>query len=465
MAACAAALAGPVSARGWQRDDALAASVGFNGFSRPSSGAELAIWNGRAVVWAGRVAGPDLAAYAAAADARLRAVFDDGGWSVPFTSASPLRITLVSSTGAAFSNAFIGGADSVVALNLADHPPAEAAAETVRDAALFVLRSAAPQSNIALLRAAARSLALGDELLDSDREELREAGAGVDHALTSAGAELFSAAWIREMARTAGPDFVRSVWTERVARGEGSLDAFASAFQDLGGAPADALYRSLARLYASDEVFGDSSRLNETDLTAGALNAASPGPYAWRFFAAPAGTASGWNVSWPADGARGFAVLHYEEGLPSDVVPFAPGERKILPTGGVSRVDWVVFGRDAAAPLAVPVEVALEADYPVAGLTAAARTEPGEGVVLSWATASHRGLAGWAILRTEVTSTGRVIRSAPESLPAQEEDHSGAGYDFVDTSALPGHFYRYDVWAVTQDGALSRAFRTTLRAR
>lgn len=464
-ATCIAVLCGTAAARGWQRDDSLGAAVGVGAYSRPASASDLSIWDGRALVQGDRVTPADLAAYAAATDARLRAVFDGGGWSVPFTTTSPLRIALVASTGAALSKAFIGNSGSVVALNLADHPPAEAAAETVRDAALFVLHSAAPQSNGIALHAAARALALSDTLLDSDREELREAGAGVDHDLTAAGGEIFSAAWIREMARTAGPDFVRTVWTERVARGDSGLDAFASAFQDLGGSSADAMFGALARLYSADEVIGESARLSESDLVAGALNAASPGPYAWRFFAAPAGNAAGWNVSWPADGARGFAVVHYDEALPSDVVPFSPGERKVLPTAGVSRVDWVVLGRDAAAPLAVPVEVALESEFPVSGLTAAARTESGEGVVLSWTTASHRDLAGWAILRTEVTETGRVIRSAPESLPAQQEDPVGGGWDFVDTSAAPGHFYRYDVFAVTQDGVLAKAFRTTLRAK
>jgi hypothetical protein len=85
--------------------------------------------------------------------------------------------------------------------------------------------------------------------------------------------------------------------------------------------------------------------------------------------------------------------------------------------------------------------------------------------VLSWQTASHRSLSGWAILRSEVTEDGRVIRTEPESLPSQENDSAGASYDFVDTSAVAGHYYRYDVWAVTSDGAMSRAFRTTLRAK
>jgi hypothetical protein len=226
------------------------------------------------------------------------------------------------------------------------------------------------------------------------------------------------------------------------------------------------LTRALARLYAADEVYSDASRLNETDLAAGALDAADPGRLAWRFYASSPAAAGGWNVAWPEDAADGFAVLHYEDGLPSDVVRFSAGDARTLPAAGVSRIDWVVVGRDgASAPLAVPVTISADAAFPMTGLAATVRSDGGEGVVLSWQTASHRGLSGWAILRSEVTEDGRVIRTEPESLPSQENDPEAAAYGFVDTSAIAGHYYRYDVWAVTTDGAMSRAFRTTLRAK
>jgi hypothetical protein len=253
---------------------------------------------------------------------------------------------------------------------------------------------------------------------------------------------------------------------DRVAAGDGSFEAYSAAFRETGGSPADAMARALARLYAADEVYSDASRLSETDLSAGALDAADPGRLSWRFYAASPAAAGGWNVAWPEDAADGFAVLHYEDGLPSDVVRFSAGDARTLPVAGVSRIDWVVVGRDGApAPLAVPVTIAMDAAFPMTGLSATVRSEGGSGVVLSWQTASHRSLSGWAILRSEVTEDGRVIRTEPESLPSQENDSAGASYDFVDTSAVAGHYYRYDVWAVTSDGAMSRAFRTTLRAK
>jgi hypothetical protein len=370
--------------------------------------------------------------------------------------------------GPSFSDVFSGAGvrNPVVALNLADRAPGDAAAEAVRGAALVVLRGLAPSAPSALVDAAARAVALGRDLTESDREELRENGAASEHSLDSAGSELFAAEWIREMASGAGAGFVPAVWTGRVAAGDASLAAFATAYRERGGSPADALYRALARLYAADEVFADPARLTETDLASGGLNAAAPPSRSWRLFTTiPSGT-GGWSVAWPEDGARAFAVVHYEDGLPSDVVPFSAGDRKTLPASGVSRIDWVVLGgENGAALLSSPASVLREAEFPMTGLTAEARAEAGEGVALSWRTASHRDLSGWAILRSEVTEDGRVVRADPESLPAQVEDPNGASYDFVDTAAIPGHYYRYDVWAVTADGVLSRAFRVTLRAK
>jgi len=453
----------------WRRDDLLGSGVGTSMFSvspRLAAPDDALIWGGRIVLRAPRVPSEDVEAFAAEVEARLEAAFSDAGWKIPFTAEAPLRLLVASAPGLSFSNVFGGNRDTVVALNVAGHPPAESAAETVRDVALLVLRSAAPGADPALLRASARALSLADDLLEADRDELREAGSGVEHAMSARSSELFAGAWIREMARTAGPDFVRSVWTDRVARGESTLGVFSSAFRDLGGSPADAMELALARLYAGDEIFSEAARLSGPDLASGALDGGDPGSLSWRFYASPGPAGGGWSVRWPDDAAGGFAVLHYEDGLPSDVIRFSGGTAKILPGAGVARIDWVVVGRnDSPAPLAVPVAVAPEAEFPMKGLSASARVEAGEGVVLSWQTASHRDLSGWAILRSEVTEDGRVVRSEPESLPAQENDREGAAYDFVDTSAVAGRFYRYDVWAVTSDGAMSRAFRTTLRAK
>ncbi len=469
-AVCALGVAGSASASPWQRSAIIGSSVGLPTIARgleSGSARGLVIWDGRAVV-EGRLDAGDAAAFASELDARLRAAFDGGGWKVPFRPEEPLRVLVTEADGPSFSDVFSGAGNRnpVMALNLADHSPADAAAETVRGAAVFLLKGLAPSAPAEVVGAAARAIALGNELTETDREDLRENGAASEHSLDSAGSELFAAEWIRQMASDAGAGFVPAVWSGRVAEGEASLDAFGAAYREQGGSPGDAFYRALAGLYAADEVIADPARLAEADLASGGLNAAAPPARSWRLFTTfPSGT-GGWSVAWPDDGARAFAVVHYEDGLPSDVVPFSAGDRKTLPASGVSRIDWVVTGSEnGGALLSSPASVLRETEFPMAGLSAEARSEAGEGVALSWSTASHRDLSGWAILRSEVTEDGRVVQAEPESLPAQLEDPQGASYDFVDTSAIPGRYYRYDVWAVTADGALSRAFRVTLRAK
>jgi hypothetical protein len=206
--------------------------------------------------------------------------------------------------------------------------------------------------------------------------------------------------------------------------------------------------------------------LTEEDRTAGVLDASRPGAFEWKFFSVVAAPGGGIRFSWPADASPGFAVLHYQESLPSDVVRIAPGETKVLPLSGVSRIDWIVAGSgEAASSLAAPVTTSMVAEYPVSGLAARAVAEPGEGVSLEWNAARQQNLSGWAVLRSELGDSGTVVRSAPQWLPSQAGEQTQSLYSFVDATAAPGRYYRYDVWAVTDDGALSRSFQATIRAR
>ncbi|HWC65507.1 MAG TPA: hypothetical protein VG777_05455, partial [Thermoanaerobaculia bacterium] len=255
LGAAGSALAAP-----WRRSESLGSPLDVNVF-RPdfhpaSEGAEdLLVWDGRVVVHASRLDSDRMAQFGVELDGRLRAAFD-GSWTVPFTSAEPLRVVVASGSAPGISRVFslAGDRNPVVALNLGGRAPADAAEEAVRDVAVFVLRGLAPGAPDRLVSSAARALSLGGELSESDREELREQGAASEHALDDAGSELFAAGWIREMAASAGPGFVRTAWTSRVARGESSLSAFAAAFREAGGAPEDAFYRSLSRLYGGEEV-------------------------------------------------------------------------------------------------------------------------------------------------------------------------------------------------------------------
>jgi hypothetical protein len=111
------------------------------------------------------------------------------------------------------------------------------------------------------------------------------------------------------------------------------------------------------------------------------------------------------------------------------------------------------------------VSIAALENFPVSSLSARAVAEPGEGVSLEWSTARQRDIGGWAIFRAEVDESGRILTSAPQWLPSSSGPQEHSLYSFVDSAAVPGRFYRYDVWAVTEDGALSRSFRETVQAR
>ena len=354
----------------WQRRELLRSPLAINlhhpdlRFLDDAGPGDLLLWGGKLRVRAPGVSAETIASIAPAIEARLRDSLDS--WDVPFSASDPIRLLIVASGEAPFSEVFSlageGGADRepVIALNVTGQTDAEIAAEAVRDVGSFVLRRLAPGVDDALVFAAARAVSISGDLLDSDRQEIREAGSSPVNSLERREGEIFAAAWIDEMAAGAGSSFVSSVWTRRVATGESTLLAFARAYAEATHqSPWDAFQRSLERDYSRTEVFGDLSRLTDRDREAGALDASSPAPLSWKFFSADidpaAGPSAGLNVSWPGDAARGFAVLHYEDSLPSDVVRFAPGESKTLPLSGVSRIDWIVAGSDrAGSALAAP---------------------------------------------------------------------------------------------------------------
>jgi hypothetical protein len=404
-------------------------------------------------------------------EARLALLLEGEPWLRPFSPASPLRITLFASGGPSSSVRLAGVREGMalapaLEIRTAGRGLAEVGEEVARGVALLALRTWAPQAPDRLSMAAARAVALTDTLTESDREEIREAAASPSGTLTDGGGEILGALWIREMLQAAGPGFLPAAWSalDGAPRPYVSL---ASAYEAAAGEPAEeAFRRALRRAYSSVDVLPDFSRISLDGLEAGALDAASPGFLSWRYSSTSPTRDGGVIVRWPEDGARAFAVLHYEDGLPDDLVDLSAGDEKTLPLAGVSRIDWIVAGTDGPrAPLAAPVEAAVDDRFPVAGLSARAESASQDGVRLEWSTASHRDLAGWAILRSEVDTSGEVVRTGPDWLPAREEDVGGSSYFYIDSSAAPGRFYRYDVWAVTREGALSRSFRVTLRAR
>ena len=85
------------------------------------------------------------------------------------------------------------------------------------------------------------------------------------------------------------------------------------------------------------------------------------------------------------------------------------------------------------------------------------------GSQISWTTSSHEGLAGWAVFREEVQSDGRIARVGPQIVPSSTAASESFRYVYADAAVRPATFYRYTVWAVTEDGLLARAFAATFR--
>jgi hypothetical protein len=126
-------------------------------------------------------------------------------------------------------------------------------------------------------------------------------------------------------------------------------------------------------------------------------------------------------------------------------------------------VDLVVAGSPyGGGALRSPARVERTAAIPYANLEAHV-SPAADGPRVWWTTSSHEGLWGWAVFREEVLADGRVVRTGPEIVPATESSPESYRYAYVDRASTPGTFYRYTVWAVTDEGLLARAFAATLK--
>src|SRR5262249_37203664 len=92
-------------------------------------------------------------------------------------------------------------------------------------------------------------------------------------------------------------------------------------------------------------------------------------------------------------------------------------ERRTIPLSGVARVDWLVAGSaEGGRGLAAPASAEVSRVVPYAGLEAQAQGGSG-GPRLTWTTASHEGLWGWAVFREEGLADGRSAGSPPGPRP------------------------------------------------
>jgi hypothetical protein len=402
--------------------------------------------------------------------ARLYAdLYRRDGFRFPFADGEPLRIYVARREAEGIrrvaarrveAGRLIGPALLLDATGMGD---AEIVREAARQVAVATLQGYGAPDPSFLTAAAAEFLSLGP-VLTEEVESIRESAAAPTLELARHPATL-GRLWLEELTRLGGgPALLRQAWERAAESGEQVLPTLLRSLVEASGeGETAALLRFAARLYASVEPEPSPSRVSLFDLEAGALDAAWPASFTLRHRTfLPAEHAPALRVTWPEDGAPAAAVVRYRDAaIPPDVLFLAAGDLRTIPLSGVSRVDWVVAGGGAGSSLAAPASFQT-APGPFAGLSARA-TAGSEGPRVFWTTASHDRLVGWAIFREEVLQDGTIARSGPEILPAADTGEESFRYAYLDALARPGTFYRYTVWAVTEDGLLARAFAATLR--
>jgi hypothetical protein len=404
--------------------------------------------------------------------ADLRRLFNDlyvrQGWHFPFADGEPIRIFVARKEAGGLSRVTSRSVEGgrlvgpAVLLDVRGLTSREIVREVARQVALATLARYGVADGSFVTQAAA--ILISSPETEEDREPARIVAAASELSLEK-NPETLGRLYLEELTRAAGSGLLRSAWERASESGEEILPVLLGIYAERTGESEDApLLRFGARLYSTLEVEASPSRVSLLDLEAGALDAAPPAGFALRHRTfLPAEGAASLRVSWPEDGGSGAVVVRYRDTLlPPDVLFLSRGDVRNVPLGGVARLDWVVAGGFPTAALRAPVGFEQAGSFPYAGLIAHAAGSP-DGPRVLWNTASHEGLAGWAIFREEVLSDGRISRTGPEILPSSDRAEESFGYAYLDPATTPGTFYRYTVWAVTKDGLLSRAFSVTLR--
>lgn len=405
----------------------------------------------------------------------LRRLFEDlygrQGWRVPFGGDEPLRIYVARREAGGVRDVAARSVEkgrlvaAAVLLDGTGLSTSQIVREVCRQVALATLRGYGAAEDEFLTSAAAEALS-GAPQSDAKDEEtwMRAAAPLVDFRARPA---TLGRLWVDELVRAAGgTGLLREAWERAGETGEGLQEVLSRSLLEAAGVSEETLLvRCAARLFASLEPEASPSRLRLLDLESGALDAAAPAARSVRHRTfLPEGAEEALRVQWPEDGGQGAAVVRYRDAmLPADVVFFAAGQRRTIPLSGVVRIDWLVAGSAAGGgDLRAPAYCDLSSATPFRGLDAHASAGP-EGPRLAWTTAGHDGMWGWAVFREELLSDGRIARTGPEIVPSSLRSEDSFRYLFLDSTAAPGTFYRYTVWAVTDEGLLARAFAVTLK--
>lgn len=403
----------------------------------------------------------------------MRRLFNDlysrQGWRNPFSDSQPLRVFVARKEAAGVRRVTARSVEEgrLVAPAVLVDGSGWTAAAIVREVSRQVARATLEGYGVAdgtFLTEATASLLSSSDPADDAEATLVAAAApqlSLDADPTSLG-RLF----VEELVRAAGPGFLVQAWERAAESGEPILPVLLKSYSERTGEGEQLpLARFAARLYSALEPEVTPSRVSLLDLQAGALDAAAPARFTLRHRTyLPGDGASALRVSWPEDAGAGAVVVRYRDAaLPADVLLLSAGDVRTVPLGGVARLDWIVAGGFPGGMLRAPAGIEAATAFPYGGLTAHATGGP-DGPRLTWSTASHDGLAGWAIFREEVLPDGRIGRTGPEIIPSSNRASDSFAYAYLDPAASPATFYRYTVWAVTEDGLLSKAFSVTLRS-
>jgi len=406
-------------------------------------------------------------------------IFGRDGWRAPFDPKEPLRIYLArhEAGGVREISGQRGDGDrlarAAVLIDASGLSAGQIAHEVARQIVRATIESYGASEDAFLTPALVEALAVDPMDAQGDEEAWTQAAAPTVNL--RAHPSTLGRLWVDEVVRTVGGSgFFRQVWERAAGSGEAPLavarrmlpEAASAADANAPSAREDTiLQRAAARFYAHTETEAVPSRLRRFDLESGALDAAPPESLSVRHRSfVPEESEDALRVSWPEDGGAGAAVVRYRDpALPADVLLLAPGDVRRIPLSGVARVDWIVAGSpQGGGALRAPAAVEQVRSDVFTGLEA--RASGVERPRLTWRTASHEGIWGWAIFREELKADGRIARTGPEIVPSTERSDEAFSYAFVDSSAVQGTYYRYTVWAVTDEGLLARAFAVTLRA-
>ncbi len=160
-------------------------------------------------------------------------------------------------------------------------------------------------------------------------------------------------------------------------------------------------------------------------------------------------------VSWRHAPGGWLAVpLRFQDGRARLGVPLETGSQLVL----VVRNDAL----DRSGAREVTCTVQIDPGFPFELAFLSAEASPGQ-IDLSWGSERESRLYGWMVYRaTDPQGPFQPLSRFP--VPSMGDSDEPLGYDFVDTTVIPGTLYYYQVEGITVDGLARRSPVVTRRA-